>query len=71
MLGQALTQKQAGPLAACLPSQTASVAGALGSFSPLVSEPLEGIDNFVINSESLQSLQIFVRYVLQNYSILK
>lgn len=55
------------PRASDLPSQTGPVTGALGSFSPLVLEPLEGIDSFLINFESLGSLQILV----PNYSILK
>lgn len=47
------------------------VAGALGSFSSMGLEPLEAVDSFLINFESLGSQQTFVKYVVPNCSILK
>ena len=62
MCGQALTQKGAGPMLQTFLVRPYGCSS--GFFLPLVVEPL-GIDNFLINFESLGSLQIFVPYVIQ------
>lgn len=64
MRGQALTQKGAGPMLQTFLVRPCGCSS--GFFLPLVLEPLEGIDNFLINFESLGSLQIFVLYVVQS-----